>query len=113
MLLRGVPWEGLHDLLAVHPEPSVDALADLLAALADATDRAKSKREGLLLELLRHGAVTGTSRDGPVPYQVLQKLADRGVLEHVGLVGRDRPQGRRYRLSRRYQGLVDTVSTPV
>ena len=106
-----VPWEGLHDLLAVPPEPNIDALADLLTALADATDRAKSKREGLLRELLRHGAVTGTSRDGPAPYQVLQKLADHGVLEHVRLVGRDRQQGRRYRLSRRYQGLVDIVST--
>lgn len=101
-----VPWAGLHDLLTVPAEPTLDALADLLAEVADATERAKSKRQGLLRQLLRHGAVTGTARDGPAPHTVLNKLVDRGVLEHVRLVGRDSQFGRRYRLCERYRGLV-------
>lgn len=101
-----VPWENLHRLLTVPPQRDLDALADLLAALADATDGAKSKRQGLLRQLLRHGAVTATPRDGPAPYQVMKKLADRGVVEHIRLVGRDAERGRRYLLSARYRDLV-------
>lgn len=104
-----VPWESLHALLTVPSQPDLDALADLLAAVADATDRAKSKRQGLLRQLLRHGAVTGTSRDGPAPYQVLKKLADRGVVEHMRLARRDAEEGRRYRLADRYAGLIERL----
>ena len=101
-----VPWASLHALLATPPEASHDALAELMASVADATEGCKSKRQGLLLDLLRHGAVTGTSRDGPAPYRVLEKLAERGIVEHVRLVKRDAKQGRRYRLSPRYIGLI-------
>lgn len=101
-----VPWQNLHLLLVLPPDPDQDALVDLLAAIADATEGAKSKRQGLLRQLLRHGAVTATSRDGPAPYQVVKRLEERGVIEHIRLMGRDGKAGRRFRLTDRFSGLV-------
>lgn len=101
-----VRWDELYEMLTPAPQPTLDALAELLAAVADATDKAKAKREGLLRELLLHGALTATNRDGAAPVQVVERLRKRGIVEHVRLTNKDAKIGRRYRLTSRFLGLA-------
>jgi hypothetical protein len=101
-----VPWQSLPHLLRPVENLTIDALAELLEAVADVTERAKSKRAPLLRHLLLQGAVTATNRDGDAPSAVLERLEARGVVEHVRLVGKDAKRGRRYCLSSRFAPLV-------
>lgn len=103
------PWANVQNLLNPPQTPSTDALADLLDAVADVTVKARPKRKSLLRQLLLHGAVTATNRDGDAPSALLERLVDRGVLEYVRLIGRDAKRGRRYRLTERYRGLVGII----
>lgn len=105
-----IPWGRLKELLSVRDEPTLDAMLDLLEAVADVTDKCKNKRRGLLQQMLTHGAVTASNRDGATPSSVLERLTRRGVVEHVRLVGKDAEIGRRYRLTSRYAGLVGWVT---
>lgn len=100
-----VPWNGIRELMLPVECGTIDALADLLEAVADVTDKAKSKRRSILHQLLLHGSITATNRTGNAPSAVLERLADRGVVEHVRLIARDAMIGRRYRLAPRFAGL--------
>ena len=102
-----VPWEELHRLLSQPENASVEALADLLDLIAAVTTSNKAKRRSILRQLLLHGAVTATNRDGDAPASMLERLAERGVLEHTRLLSHDAPHGRRYRLAERYRGLAE------
>ncbi|WP_157799379.1 hypothetical protein [Qipengyuania seohaensis] len=87
-------------------EAHEEALADLLDAVADVTTKAGGKRRPIFLELLRHGSITATNHHGTAPTRILERLASRGVLEHVRLVKKDSKIGRRYRLTEKYLPLV-------
>lgn len=106
-----LPSEQLHQRLEPRDEPTVEALTELVLAVTDvARGKQRSKRDHLLRELLRQGAVTATANDGEVPEGILRRLAARGFLEHVRLVKRDAIVGRRYRLAPRYAGVVGKLT---
>ena len=104
-----VPWSNLQHLLIPAEVGGVDVLAEFLDAIADVTSKARPKRRALLHQLLLHGAVSATNREGDAPSTLLERLADKGVIEHVRLVRRDAKRGRRYRLTARYRGLTGIV----
>ncbi len=107
-----VPWGGVLDLMSPPPpKPNVSALVELLEAVADVTDKAKSKRSALLHLLLEQGAVTATNRNGNAPSALLERLAARGVIEHIRLIGKDAKIGRRYRLAPRLASAIADGST--
>ena len=105
-----VPWAELHRLLLPAERTAVDALSELLEAVADVTDTAKSKRKPIFEQLLLHGSITSTTRDGNAPARILERLAKRGIVEHVRLVRKDNPIGRRYRLTDRYRSALRAMS---
>lgn len=103
-------WSDLHQRLQPQHVLTVDALTELTLAVADAaTGKRKPKRNAIIRELLLHGAITATSSDGEAPFGILDRLARRGVLEHVPLLSRDAKIGRRFRLSARYTGLATAL----
>jgi hypothetical protein len=106
-----VPWGNLQQLLVPAEDANIDVLAEFLDAIADVTSKARPKRRSLLRQLLRHGAVSATNRDGDAPSTLLERLADRGILQHARLVGRDAKRGRRYCLTDRYRALVGIIPT--
>lgn len=104
--LPRVPWAELHRLMAPSSTPHRDALVTLLDAVSEAAGSSRSLRRGLLQQLLTAGAVTATGRGGDAPTRTMEKLARLGVVEHIRLVRRDAEEGKRYRLTPAYAGLV-------
>lgn len=101
-----LPWAELHQRLQPPQDFTVEILAELTLAVADvARGKQKSKRDALIRQLLLHGAITATTSDGDAPVGMLDRLARRGILEHVRLVGKDAKTGRRFRLAERFAGL--------
>lgn len=101
-----VPWTALQGLMTPSPPLSLDALVDLVEAVAEVASKAPSKRREIIHRLLADGGITATDRNGVAPARMLKRLADRGVVEHVRLVARDAEIGRRYRLVGRFVGLT-------
>lgn len=93
------------DLCPSTQDADEEVLADLLDAVADVTKKAPRSRRLMFLELLRHGSITGTGKQGAAPTGLLEKLAERGILQHVRLIRKDSQKGRRYRLTPKYAGL--------
>lgn len=104
-----VRWSELHGLLRPPEDATIQLLSELLQHVADVTDKAKAKRRTILQALLLHGGLTATNRDGEAPFQILERLADRGVIEHLRFTRRDAKTGRRYRLTDRYRSLVGRI----
>lgn len=63
--------------------PRTEALADLLEGIADVTGKAGGKRREIMLALLRHGSITGAGERGTAPASTLERLVNRGIVEHV------------------------------
>ncbi|UVO49155.1 hypothetical protein M0208_00955 [Sphingomonas sp. SUN019] len=101
-----VPWSALSGLMISPEGGELDALADLLDEVASATNLNRRVRRLILRQLLRHGAISATDAKGDAPSAILKRLVKRGVLEHIRLVTRDPPVGRRYRLAGRYRDLM-------
>lgn len=105
-----VPWSVLSALREPSATPTVDTLADLVIAVADATEKARDIRPNILRQLLLHGAITATTATGTAPVSVLKRLADRGVIVHTRLISRDPAIGRRYTLSTKYSAIPTALA---